>query len=344
MIEIDGTVGGGQLLRTALSLSTVTNTPFQITDIRRTRPNPGLKPQHITAINLVADLCDADVSGAKPDSFSLTFRPGSARPESMSVDIGTAGSITLLFDTALPIAMTFDDPFRLTAIGGTNVKWAPTIEYYRWVKLPLVAKCGFDVTVKCVKTGFYPAGGGEVILQTTPSTLSTLELKQRGELERVDIYSKASTELAERKVADRQAEHAQKRLDDAGYPTDIRSVNYVSTRSIGSSLLLRGVYERSLVGFDSLGERGRTSEEVADNAVRQFSAFHATNAPVDAYMADQLMVFLALVGGVVRIPSVTAHVQTNLKIINQFRSDMRLTRGENGEVLLEASPHPVMRT
>ncbi|QLG63991.1 RNA 3'-terminal phosphate cyclase [Halorarum salinum] len=343
MIEIDGTAGGGQLLRTALSLSTVTGTPFRIEDVRATRPEPGLRAQHLAAVRLVADLCEAAVEGAELGSDSLTFRPGDGRRTSLRADVGTAGSVTLLFDTVLPVAATMDDAFLVTATGGTDVKWAPTIEYYRRVKLPLLADAGVDAAVDLARTGFYPAGGGEATLRTTPASPAPIELEARGALERVEVYSKAAESLEERRVADRQADHARDRLEDAGVPTEVASVEYVPARSPGSSLLLRGVYERSLAGFDALGERGRTSEAVADGAVREFTAFHAGDAPVDPYMADQVMVFLALAGGRVRVPTVTAHVRANLDLLDAFGSDLRLVRRGDGTATLTASAHPAVR-
>ncbi|WP_277556075.1 RNA 3'-terminal phosphate cyclase [Halobaculum limi] len=337
-ITIDGTDGGGQLLRTALALSAVTETPFRIENVRGARPDPGLKPQHCTAVELVAELCDADVDGAEIGSDSLTVRPGSARRTPLQVGVGTAGSVTLLFDTVLPIAATYDDPFSLTATGGTNVKWSPTVEYHELVKAPLLQNWGLKTTVDCAKTGFYPAGGGEATIETTPSALSSFDLDARGTLDTVEIYSKASEELSEAEVADRQADRAREALQEAGLPAERRRVEYVSTLSTGSSLLLRGVYEHSVVGFDALGERGRTSEAVADSAVQQFTAFHANDAPVDVYMADQLMTVLALAGGRVRIPSVSEHVRTNLEVVTAFGSDMTLGRTTDGEPVLEASP------
>jgi RNA 3'-terminal phosphate cyclase (ATP) len=337
MISVDGAVGGGQLLRTALSLATVTETPFRIDDVRGARPNPGLEAQHVTAVRLVADLCDADVEGAELGSDSVTFRPGRARRTPLRADVGTAGSVTLLFDTVLPIALTYEGPFELTATGGTNVKWAPTVEYYRLVKLPLLATRGVSADVDLYRTGFCPAGGGEATLEATPSSPSPFELETRGELERVEVHSKASEDLAERDVAERQATRARAELESAGVPAEIRAVDYVRTLSTGSSLLLRGVYERTVVGFDALGERGRTAEEVADGAVREFAAFHAGDAPVDAHMADQLMVFLALAGGTVRIPTVTEHVRTNLDLLDAFGSDVNLDRRADGTLALNAS-------
>jgi len=337
MLTVDGAEGGGQLLRTALSLSTVTDTPFRIEDIRGARPNPGLKPQHLTAVQVVAELCDAEVDGAELGADSLTFRPGDARRTSLRADIGTAGSVTLLFDTVLPIAVAGDEPIRLTATGGTDVKWSPTVEYHRSVKLPLLATWGVDASIDLERTGFYPAGGGKATLHVAPSSLSRIDLDRRGALDRVEIYSKAAEALADRDVADRQAARAEEELDAAGVPATVERVEYVEADSMGSSLLLRGVYERSVVGADALGERGRTSEAVAEDAVGQFTAFHATDAAVDQFMADQLLVVLALAGGRVRVPTLTDHVRTNLALLEQFGSDVDVDQQGDGTYLLTAS-------
>lgn len=343
MLTVDGTAGGGQLLRTALSLSTITDTPFRIEDIRGARPNPGLEPQHLAAVRVVADYCDAAVEGAELGADALTFRPGDERRTSLDADIGTAGSVTLLFDAVLPIAVAGDEPLELTATGGTDVKWAPTMDYHRLVKLPLLADCGVEADVDPTRTGFYPAGGGEATLRAAPSSLSPLALDRPGTLERVEIHSKAAESLADREVAGRQAESAREELVAAGLPADVRRVEYVETDSPGSSLLLRGVYEEGVVGIDALGERGRSSEAVAEGAVREFRAGHTTDAAVDPCMADQLLVVLALAGGHVRIPTVTEHVRTNLNLLAQFGIDVGTDRRADGPVLLEASVHPAVR-
>jgi len=342
MLTIDGVDGGGQLLRTALSLSVVTETPFRMENVRGSRPQPGLRPQHLAAVDLVAELCGAAVEGAELDADSLTFRPGTERLTDLQTDIGTAGSVTLLFDTVLPITATSEDPLELRATGGTNVKWAPTVEYQQFVKLPLLATWGVDATVNLLETGFYPGGGGTAMLQTVSSSLSPIELESRGPIDRVEIFSKASEGLAERDVADRQATHAQETLEEAGFDTDIRSIEYVTSRSVGSSLLLRGVYDHSVIGVDALGERGVTSEAVADSAVDQFTDIHACGAAVDTHMADQLMVFLALSGGRLHILEVTPHVAANLDLLNTFGSDMTLERLCDGTLTVVASPHPLL--
>lgn len=339
MLELDGSNGGGQLLRTALSLAAVTDTPFRIESIRGDRPTPGLAAQHLAAVNLVASYCDAEVTGAELESETVTFEPGDRRKPSLSAHVDTAGSVTLLCDTILPVAAVDDDPVQLTATGGTDVKWAPTAAYYRWVKLPLLATGGLDAELDLRKTGFYPVGGGAVTLTVTSSSLSQFDIHTRGELERVDIYSTAAADLSDREVAERQAAHAAERLD---VPADVASVDYVESESLGSSLLLRATYDHTFAGFSALGERGRTAEDVADEACTDFDRFHAGDAPVDEHMADQLLVLLALAGGRIRIPQFTDHVRTNLDLIGAFGSDIEATQSD-GAYTVRASAHPAVR-
>lgn len=336
MLTIDGRTGGGQLLRTALTLAAVTQTPFRVEHVRGAQPEPGLKPQHLAAVQAVADLCSAEVSGATAGSESLTFRPGSLRPTSNEVDIGTAGSITLLFDAVLPLGTQVNDAFALTATGGTDVKWSPTIGYLGQVKLPLLAQYSFAGAVELERTGFYPAGGGQATLRVEPSTLDPLALADRGWLNRVEVFSKASAGLEDRSVADRQATRAAELLESEGLPVEISCVEYVRARSDGSVLLLRGVYEGALVGFDELGERGKPSEAVAETASERFLDFHAGEGVVDEHMADQLLVFLAIVGGRIRAPRMTAHLESNAAVIRLFGFELLLESQADGTVVAEA--------
>lgn len=342
MLELDGSAGGGQLLRTALSLAVVTDTPFRIESIRGDRPTPGLAAQHLAAVNLVATYCDAEVEGAELGAEAVTFVPGDRRRSSLAAHVDTAGSVTLLCDTILPIAAA-DGPVELTATGGTDVKWAPTVAYYRRVKLPLLATWGLDADCDLERTGFYPVGGGEVTLTVTPSSLSRFDIETRGPLERVDVYSKAAVDLADSEVADRQASHAATRLDEMGVPADVASVDYVEADSPGSSLLLRATYDGAVAGFSALGERGRRSEDVAEATLTDFGQFHAGDAPVDEHMADQLLVLLAIAGGRVRIPRLTDHVRTNLELIAAFGSDIEATSRPDGTYTVRATPHSAVR-
>jgi len=337
MNEIDGRKGGGQMLRTSLTLSTVTGKNFEMENIRGSRSSPGLKHQHLECVKAAGRLCDAKIEGDEKGSEKIVFKPGNIRNESFTSNIGTAGSITLLFDTVLPVTTQFSDSFRFTAKGGTDVKWSPTFNYFKHVKLPLLNQNDRKADVELDETGYYPKGGGEAVLTTDEFSLSSLGLKQRGELERFEIYSKSSKDLEAQGVADRQADEAAKLLKDEHMSVDIdKKVVYEETGSTGSSLLVKAVYEDSLAGFDAVGEKGKRSEDVAREVVNDFEEFHSSEAAVDPYMADQLMVFLALVGGEVSIPEITDHVQTNLEVIREFGFDLVLEERDGVNVLKKA--------
>lgn len=316
------------MLRTALSLSAVTGKKFRMKNIRGNRSNPGLKRQHLEAVKTVKRLCKGEVEGMEMKSDELVFRPGELSSEPFSANIGTAGSITLLYDAVLPVTTQFSDPFRLTAKGGTDVKWSPTYAYFREVKLPLLQRFGMEADTELEKTGYYPKGGGEAELRTEQYSLNPVKLTERGELQKFEIYSKASRELESQKVADRQADEAEKLLKNSHMSLPVeKSVEYERTASPGSSLTVKTVYENSVAGFDALGERGKRSEQVAQEAVQDFKKFHSTEAAVDRNMADQLMVFLAVAGGEVSIPKVTDHMETNLEVIRSFGLDISLDSG-----------------
>lgn len=333
MLELDGSEGGGQILRSALAMSAVTGQPFTMTDVRGGRQTPGLRPQHLAAVELLADICEAEVSDAEVGSDEVTFRPDTVADGDYEVDIGTAGSITLLFDTVLPLATALGAPLAVTARGGTDVKWSPTMDYWRWSKLPLLRQHGLQATVEVERRGFYPEGGGEVTLRVGPSSLSALDLGQRGAQEGARVYSVATTDLADQSVAERQASRAVDRLDSGGLAPTEWTVQYADAASAGSAVGVRLEYEHGAAGFDALGEPGKPAEEVADEAVDSAVEFLADSAAVDRHSADQLLLFLALTGGELRIPAVTEHVRTNRSLLAAFGFDVSLHTGEISPVL-----------
>lgn len=336
MLQIDGATGGGQVVRTALSLSAVTGTPVEVTNVRGARPQAGLRPQHLAAVEAVAACCDAAVEGASVGSETVTFEPAGVRGGTHTIDIGTAGSVTLLFDSLLPLAVALAEPLSVTATGGTDVKWAPTMPYYRTVKLPLLERFGYAVDVSLARTGFYPVGGGEATLRLAPSTPAPVRLTERGRLEGVTVHSRASTSLEERAVAARQAERATDRLSAVGVPVDGTRVEYVETDSPGSVVALEARYEASRAGFDALGERGVTAEAVADRAVSAFRSFRDGPGAVDRFTADQLLVPLAIAGGRVSVPAVTDHLASNAAVVRAFGGAVRFEEGSDGGVAVES--------
>ncbi|MFD1684135.1 RNA 3'-terminal phosphate cyclase [Halobellus litoreus] len=373
MLELDGTDGGGQLVRTALTLSALGGRSFRMENVRGDRPNPGLKRQHLACVDLLAALVDADVSGAEVGSETLEFDPGDgvddASPESvdgtspdptdLAVDVGTAGSVTLVADTLLPLAVRVDTPVRATLVGGTDVKWSPPADYLRHVKLPLLDACGLDATVDVMRHGFYPAGGGELAVEIRPSTLSPIELSGESvDVPQSTVYAVASEALEDADVADRIAETAVEELKEREIDRDAAATAaYVESTSPGAVVTIvaepaadegteptrsgDGPPLRPRAGFSAYGERGFPSEEVAADAVDALERWFETDAPVDAHLGDQLVVWLALAGGTVRIPRVTDHVRTNVDLVRAFGYEVSIEGGTDGsEATLVASTPP----
>lgn len=338
MIKINGKAGGGQMLRTALTLSAISGKSFKIENIRGDRSNPGLKNQHMDCVKAVEKLCGADVRGLKKGSEKLVFEPKELSNKSLEIDIGTAGSVTLLLDTVLPLASQFSESFHVEARGGTDVKWSPTSLYFEHVKLPLLEKTGLEADFEPEKTGFYPKGNGRVSLEVKDFTPEKFRLNERGGLERLEIYSKASKDLKKSDVAERQASEAERLLDENfGSKKLEKDIEYVESDSTGSVLLIKAVYEESLAGFDVIGEEGKSSEQVASEAFQNFIEFHDSDAVVDKYMSDQLMIYTALTTADYVLSESTSHVVTNLDVINEFGYDLEIRDSESGKSLISGS-------
>ncbi|ADB62081.1 RNA 3'-phosphate cyclase [Haloterrigena turkmenica DSM 5511] len=348
-IDLDGATAGGQFVRTALTLSVLENEPVRIENVRGNRSTPGLRHQHLAVLETMAAVCDADVSGAELGAETVEFEPGLESTADASgwsgagrgrlaggtyeVDIGTAGSATLLFDALLPLASVLESQLSVTVTGGTDVAWSPPLDYVRRVKLPLLRRVGLTAAVEVDRRGFYPDGGGRATLHLAPSTLEPIELAERGPLEGVRLYSTESASLADRDVAYRQAEGALERLALAEADLEVvdRCERTVESPSPGSAIVLRVDHGTGIAGFTALGERGKPAERVGEDAADAANRFLKRDieagsgpAPVDRHMADQLLVFLALAGGRVRIPAVTDHVATSRELLEAFGADLRL--------------------
>lgn len=305
--------GGGQILRTALALSTYTGTPFRIEDIRANRPNPGLAQQHLKSVEAAARLCDAEVEGAEKGSGELTFRPGEPRRRTVEVDIGTAGSVTLLLQAVTLPAILHGATFRVT--GGTDVKWSPTWDYLANVTTPLLRRIGVAMEDRLLRRGHYPKGGGEVEVTVEESGLQPLELRERGKLLSVRGFSHASNLPGH--IAARQATAARKELEGLGVPVKVegRVEDAVST---GTGITLWAQYEHTVLGGSALGERGKPAEEVgreaAENLVREMDRPGA----LDRHASDQVLPFVAVTGGTYTATERTGHLETNAETCRRF--------------------------
>ncbi|MEF8851991.1 MAG: RNA 3'-terminal phosphate cyclase [Haloarculaceae archaeon] len=332
MVEVDGSAGGGQILRTSLALSMLSGKSVTVENVRGDRPEPGLRHQHLAAVEAAAAVSDAVVEGADLGSERVAFEPGEPRGGRYEVTIDTAGSLTLVFDTIWPVATVLEEPLTLTATGGTDVKWSPTMAFCRRVKLPLLREHGLAVAVDVGRPGFYPAGGGRATLGLWPSSLSPVRLGGGTGVE-ARVYSLASESLADPDVAARQADTAASGLADLGVETTRREVAYAAADSPGSSLVVGLEGEGIRAGFDALGEPGKPAEDVATDAVADVETWVETPAAVDEHLADQLVVALALGGGRVATPRVTDHVETNLAVLEAFGYDCSVVN-RNGQVVL----------
>ncbi|UWG47667.1 RNA 3'-terminal phosphate cyclase [Halanaeroarchaeum sp. HSR-CO] len=336
MRTVDGRTGGGQLVRTAVAMSAVTGDPILMENVRGARDQPGLRAQHVAAVETVASLADATTAGVEIGSEEFRFDPGGVTGGEVEQSIGTAGSVTLVFDAVLPLATRLDETATVTVAGGTDVKWAPPFDYFRSVKLPTVDSLGIGATVTLHRRGFYPAGGGEATLAVEPASMTPLEFDDRSDLESIVVHSVASTTLESASVADRQADAAVESLDALTAVPITTDISYVEAADKGSAIVIASRFESSIGGFTALGEPGKPSEAVAKTATNRFQTFLSTDAAVDAHLADQLVPLLALAGGRIRIPRVTNHVETHLSLVRAFGFPVRIERLDGGEARLVA--------
>lgn len=314
-IEIDGSIGGGQLLRTALGLSVITKKPFVIKNIRAIRDKPGLREQHLQAVKSIKELCNAQVSGAKIDSKELKFKPGEITKESLNIKIETAGSTALVLQTLFLASFRNNLTINIKG-GGTFNKFAPSIIYLNKIFIPILSKINFNFGIDVVKDGFYPKGGAYTKSRIKKSDPKYLDLIERGNLKEVNINSIASNSLKQNNVANRQADAAYKTLNK--YNPRVYT-KYVVSDSPGSGILTIANYDNTLIGFDVVGEKGKPSEIIGKESAQGLIGIMKSKATLDNFMIDQILPFLALgKGGRFRFYKLTEHVRTNIEIINEF--------------------------
>jgi RNA 3'-terminal phosphate cyclase (ATP) len=352
-IVLDGGAGegGGQILRTALSLSAITGKPFSIVRIRASRLKPGLRPQHREAARAVAELVDAELSGADVGSSRLEFRPRRrAAAGAYAFDIGTAGSTPLLFQTICwPLALA-GAPSTLTLRGGTHQDHAPSFHYLALVWAAAVARLGFAFRLELQAAGFYPEGGGEFSGAIDPAhPMPPLDLRHRGTLQDVEVVSMVGGLGFE--VADRQASRALAGLREAGVHAQAERVPVPAHLSRGGHVLIVSNFERTRAGHGAVGGRERTPEQTAEDAVRGFRDHLARGAAVDRHLGDQLLLPAAILAaglvppppGVVpatryTVAAVTKHLTTNAEVIRRFLDvDVSIVgrEDEEGEVRVQ---------
>lgn len=321
-ITIDGSYGegGGQLSRCAVALAAITGQPLHLTNIRAKRAKPGLMAQHLTALWAVAGMSGGVLEGAELWAKEIRFRPGRIGGGEYHFDVGTAGSISLVLQALLPVALHADGPVRLTIVGGTDVKMAPPMDYLRLVFLPLLARMGVAVRIKSMRHGYYPKGHGEVGLTITPrKDIDPLVVEYPGVVRAIRIV--AHVAHLPLHVPQRMASAASACLSGFG-PVHIetRVLREDEAFGTGGAMVLVAETEYSLLGAATVAQRGVPAEQLGQEAGQALRAELESGAVVDVHAADQLLIYAAQARGPSRftVRSVSQHVETVMWLIGQF--------------------------
>lgn len=318
MILMDGSFGegGGQILRTSLALSLVTGQPFQIENIRAGRKKPGLMRQHLTAVNAAMEIAGATVQGNRMGSSQLIFHPGTVQPGQYHFSIGTAGSCTLVLQTVLPALLTAAGPSAVILEGGTHNPFAPPFDFLDRCFLPLINRLGPTVTAKLERHGFYPAGGGRFRVSVQPAEkLNRLELTERGAIR--DYMARAVVSKLTRQIADRELNVVRHKLGLTENNLEVLEVK--NSHGPGNILTIDVQSDHIREVFTGFGKRGVPAEQVAKRTVHTVRKYLAAEVPVGSFLADQLLVPMAIAGGGrFHTMAPTCHTTTNIEVLKYF--------------------------
>lgn len=344
MVTIDGSEGegGGQVLRSALALSLVTQRPLTITNIRAKRSKPGLMRQHLTAVLAAAELGNAELRGAALESSRLTFTPRQvAEAGNFQFRIGTAGSTMLVLQTVLPPLMLAAGASRVTLEGGTHNPLAPPIDFIRLAYARVLGQMGVSVDAVLERPGFYPAGGGRCVVSIEPTgQLGPLRLMERGELRRRNV--RAVIAGLPKHVADRECRRVITQLD---WPQECAQIETLKdSHSPGNVVFVELEFEHVTEVISACGERGKPAETVADDVIAQTRKYLATDVPVGEHLADQLLLPLGLGahrgtgGGEFRTLPLTEHSLTHIAVLKKFLEiEIDCREAADGQVCVSVS-------
>lgn len=327
-VTVDGSYGegGGQILRYAALYSLISGKEAYVIKIRANRPNPGLRPQHYTLLRIMRDVFGGHVEGLKVGSTNVRMKFRSPRPINGRFDIGTAGSISLLLQSLIPPLLNVDSPSEIEVIGGTDVKWSPTISYMELVYSKLVEAFGGKLDINVFRRGFYPRGGGRVKVYIEPANWRPLKRIRRGKLMKVivkNVVCKLPRHILERqrKTVIDLLKH---RLDEK-VPIEVIDEYCEDSLDPGTSIVVAGYDELLAGGGDSLGERGKPAEKVAEDAVYRLFSWLDVGAALDRHLAD-MVIPLAILSGKevdVGIEEYTKHVDSALYVSKLFFDNVK---------------------
>ncbi|MHA1839436.1 MAG: RNA 3'-terminal phosphate cyclase [Candidatus Ranarchaeia archaeon] len=347
MITIDGAMGeaGGQILRTAMAIAAVRQRPIKIINIRAKRHPPGLKQQHLEAVKAITNMTRGETQGMYLGSETIVYFPGALRGGDFSIPIKTAGAISLVIQAILPVMAFSTKTSTVTITGGTDVKWAPPIDYVRYIFLYYLSGLGLDNSFRVICRGYYPKGGGKVFLKVkAPTDLKPFHLTSTGQLRKISGISHCRRLPAH--VAKRQAEAAEKELIKAGLgdvdiKINIETSNSDSYTSIGpgSGITLWAEYNSGArVAGDALGSKGVPAEKVGVEAAKQLIKELRANAPIDSHMADMLIPWAAIIGNhsIFRTRALSSHSRTGIALVKKLTNREITITEEAGSVIVES--------
>lgn len=321
MIKIDGSYGegGGQILRTALGLSVLTDKPVEIFNIRKNRSNPGIRPQHFSAIKIIQEICNSEVSGLSVGSKRLVFKPNEVKQGKYNFDIGTAGSVTLVFQAIILSVLKSNKRIEVNLVGGTDVKWSPSWDFFERVFLELLDKIGVKVESNLKKRGYYPKGGGEAYIKINPVSKIKPLAFQNSNINKVEGLVHIS-DLPDH-INKRIKHTAVKYLLKENLKVDIHTQR-CETYSSGVGITLWIKDSNMFLGSCVIGERGVSSETVGKKASEKIINEFKNGATLDLYSFDQIVPYLALAveNGISKcyISKVSKHAETNMWLIKKF--------------------------
>ena len=311
-LEINGGhgEGGGQIIRSAITLSCITKRPIHLINIRKNRKIPGLRPQHLSSIKILQKISDAKVIGAELESTELKFIPNDIKNIDLIEDVGTAGSISLILQVLIPVVGILQKKLSLKIKGGTDVSWSPSIEYTQRVLREAYQRMGIEFSLDIIKRGYYPKGGGEIQLQVFPANVKPKLFLERKTnfVKLICTYSKLSIEKIEKEI-----EYIKKKLEEKKFIVEVEIKNQETIDS-GASLLIYSIDENSIIGVDSLYNK-KTEKFSLD-----FDKFAENSLGVDENLADMIVVPASLSHGktVFRVGEITKHLETNLFVTSKI--------------------------
>jgi RNA 3'-phosphate cyclase len=338
MIDVDGSMGegGGQILRMAVALSALTGLECRVSNIRAGRPKPGLVAQHIAGIRGVAQLCNAELSGDQKGSTEIVFKPGKIRSGDLRLDVGTAGSITLVLQACLLPVIASNQESRITINGGTNVKWSPPVDYLEMLLLPMLSKMGARINIDIGKRGFYPQGGGTATVHVNATErLAPVDLRYRGEL--ITLEGVCFSQNLPDHICKRISHTAKKMF----LGRDLRIYcDRSDGPSTGTGICLFARYEKTILGADSLGEKGLSSEKVGEQAAKDLICEMEGPGTLDIHAADQLLPYLALAEGPSRflVREASQHLYSVAALLPEFLDVEILIRRRDEDFEVKVDP------